>query len=96
MAEVTRVWSSLTVVLMGPMSRCANCRCIPPQGQRWPHSAGGYRFRSVDCLYGLHPQLEEGAAPIGVLGFFDRPEANMQGILNVFDQAALGLQERGE
>lgn len=65
MAEVARVWSSLTVVLMGLMSRCANCRCIPPEGQRRAHRSGGYRFRSVDCLYGLHPQLEEGAAPIG-------------------------------
>jgi len=86
----------LTVVLMGPMSRCANCRCTPPEGQRWAHRPGGYRFRSVDCLYGLHPQLEEGAAPIGVLGFIDRPEATMQGVLNVFDQTILRLQEHGE
>jgi hypothetical protein len=46
----------------------------------------------MDCA----PQLEEGAPPIGALGFLGRPEATMQGILNVFDQAILGLQERGE
>jgi hypothetical protein len=50
----------MSVVLLGPMSRCANCRRIPPEGQRWPHVAAGDRFCSLDCLYGLHPELEEG------------------------------------
>ena len=50
----------MSVVLLGPMSRCANCGRIPPEGQRWPHVAGGDWFCSLDCLYGLHPELEEG------------------------------------
>jgi hypothetical protein len=50
----------MSVVLLGPMNRCANCRRIPAEGQRWPHVADGDRFCSLDCLYGLHPELEEG------------------------------------
>ena len=49
----------MSVVLIGPMSRCANCRRIPPEGQRWPHVVGGDWFCSLDCLHGLHPELEE-------------------------------------
>jgi hypothetical protein len=49
----------MSVVLLGPMSRCANCGRIPPEGMRWPHATGGDRFCSQDCLYGLHPELEE-------------------------------------
>jgi hypothetical protein len=49
----------MSVVLIGPMSRCANCGRIPPEGQRWPHAARGDWFCSPDCLYGLHPELEE-------------------------------------
>jgi hypothetical protein len=49
----------MSVVLIGPMSRCANCRRIPPEGQRWPHVVGGDWFCSPDCLHGLHPELEE-------------------------------------
>ena len=54
------VGAVMSVVLLGPMNRCANCRRIPPEGQRWPHVADGDRFCSLDCLYGLHPELEEG------------------------------------
>jgi hypothetical protein len=50
----------MSVLLIGPMSRCANCRRIPSEGRRWPHVAGGDWFCSLDCLYGLHPELEEG------------------------------------
>ncbi len=50
----------MSVVLIGPMSRCANCNRIPPEGRRWPHVAGGEWFCSLDCLYGLHPELQEG------------------------------------
>jgi hypothetical protein len=50
----------MSVVLIGPLSRCTNCGRIPPEGQRWPHVAGGDWFCSLDCLYGLHPELEEG------------------------------------
>jgi hypothetical protein len=50
----------MSVVLIGPMNRCANCRRIPPEGHRWPHVADGDRFCSLDCLYGLYPELEEG------------------------------------
>ena len=50
----------MSVVLIGPMSRCANCGHIPPEGQRWPHVAGGDWFCCLDCLYGLYPELEEG------------------------------------
>ena len=50
----------MSVVLIGPMSRCANCSRIPPEGRRWPHVAGGDWFCSLDCLYGLHPELQEG------------------------------------
>jgi hypothetical protein len=49
----------MSVLLIGPMSRCANCGHIPPEGQRWPHVAGGNWFCTPDCLYGLHPELEE-------------------------------------
>jgi hypothetical protein len=52
----------MSVVLIGPLSRCANCGRIPPVGQRWPHLAGGDWFCSLDCLYGLHPELEEAAS----------------------------------
>jgi hypothetical protein len=49
----------MSVVLIGPRGRCANCGRVPPDGQRWPHVAGGDWFCSPDCLYGLHPELEE-------------------------------------
>lgn len=51
----------MSVVLLGPMSRCANCRRVPPDGKRWPYVAGSDRFCCLDCLYGLHPELEEQA-----------------------------------
>lgn len=51
----------MSVVLLGPMSRCGNCRRVPPDGNRWPYVAGSDRFCSLDCLYGLHPELEEQA-----------------------------------
>jgi hypothetical protein len=55
----------MSVVLIGPLTRCANCGRIPPEGQRWPHSAGIDWFCSLDCLYGLHPELEEAASGVG-------------------------------
>ena len=42
-----------------PFKHLANCGRIPPEGRRWPHVAAGDWFCSLDCLYGLHPELEE-------------------------------------
>jgi hypothetical protein len=50
----------MSVLLIGPMSRCSNCGRVPPEGQRWPHVTDGDWFCSLDCLYGLHPELAEG------------------------------------
>jgi hypothetical protein len=52
--------AAMSVVLIGPISRCSNCGRVPPEGQRWPHVTDGDWFCSLDCLYGLHPELEEG------------------------------------
>jgi hypothetical protein len=49
----------MSVVLIGPLRRCGNCGRVPPEGRRWPHVAAGDWFCSLDCLYGLHPELEE-------------------------------------